>query len=183
MTHLAGRVINIREVELQDAILLGLPLLPGVGVDTTIAMKREELQILESNLPLMPAHDSLFLLRNVVTTDRLLYTLRTAPCSGSAELVRYDNLLRSTLSTILNADLTDEGWRQASLPVRWGGFGVRSAVSLAAPAYLASAAGALDRLIRILPARLHASVDPAEAVALDAWQFAVDATTNPPTAD
>ena len=125
----------------------------------------------------------MFLLRNVVTTARLLYTLRTAPCSSSAELVRYDNLLRSTLSTTLNVDLTDEGWLQASLPVRWGGLGVRSAVSLAAPAYLASAAGALDRLISILPARLHASVDPAEAVALDSWRSAVDASTNPPTAD
>ena len=36
-----------------------------------------DLQTLASRLPLMPAHDSLFLLRNVVTTPRLV--LRTAP--------------------------------------------------------------------------------------------------------
>ena len=47
-THLAARGISIREVDLQDAILLGSPLLPGVGVDATISTKREELQILAS---------------------------------------------------------------------------------------------------------------------------------------
>ena len=95
----------------------------------------------------MPAHDSLFLQRNVVTTARLNYTLRTAPCCGITELVLYDNLLRSTVCATLNVEITDMGWLQASLPVRWGGLGVRSAVLLAPSAYLASAAGTLDRVI------------------------------------
>ena len=81
------------------------------------------------------------LLRNVVTTPRLLYTLRTATCTGSKELIAYDELLKSTLSKTLNIHLSDSDWVQASLPVRWGGLGVRSAVMLAPSAYLASAAG------------------------------------------
>ena len=182
-TQLEARGICLREVEQKDAILLGSPLLPGVGVDKAIATKRNELETLASRLPLMPAHDSLFLLRNVVTTARLLYILRTAPCTGSAELLLYDDLLRSTLSVTLNVELTEEGWLQASLPVRWGGLGVRSAVSLAAPAYLASAAGTLDRVITILPSRLHMSVDPSEAVALASWQSTVDTTIHHPTAE
>ena len=95
------------EIELKDAILLGSSLLPG---DAAIAAKREELETLANRLPLMPAHDSLFLLRNVVTTARLLYTLCTAPCSGSVELIRYDDLLRSALSSTLNIELLDDGW-------------------------------------------------------------------------
>jgi len=67
--------------------------------------------------------------------------------------------------------------------VRWGGLGVRSAVSLAAPAYLASAAGTLDRVLSILPSRLHTSVDPAVAVAKESWQSIVGTTTHPPTVD
>ena len=182
-TQLIARGIDLREVELKDAILLGSPLLPGEGVDAAIAAKREELETLANRLPLMPAHDSLFLLRNVVTTARLLYTLRTAPCSGSVELIRYDDLLRSTLSATLNIELLDDGWLQASLPVRWGGLGVRSAVSLAAPAYLASAAGTLDRVLSILPSRLHTSVDPTVAVAQESWQSVVGTSTHPPTVD
>ena len=144
-------------------------------------MKREELEILAGRLPLMHAHDSLFLLRNVVSTPRLLYTLRTSPCTGSSELVRYDDLLRSTLSVTLNVDLTDVGWQQASLPVRWGGLGVRSAVSLASSAYLASAAGTLDLVIRLLPSRLHQTIDSSADVALQSWQSAVDPNARPPT--
>ena len=52
--------------------------------------KREELATLASRLPLLAAHDSLYLLRSVVSTPRLLYTLRTAPCTGSVELENYD---------------------------------------------------------------------------------------------
>ena len=59
-----------------------------------------------------------------------LETLRTAPCTGSKALGLYDELLRSTLCTTLNVDLSDGAWQQASLPVRWGGLGVRSAVML-----------------------------------------------------
>ena len=34
--------------------------------------------------------------------------------------LHYDLLLRSTLKSTLNIDLTDKGWLQALLPVRWG---------------------------------------------------------------
>ena len=63
-------------------------LLLRVGVHEMIAATMEELQTLASRLTLMPAHDSLYLSRNVVTTARLMYTLRTAPCTDSAELQR-----------------------------------------------------------------------------------------------
>ena len=85
-TLLACGVV-VREVKAEDAILLGSPLLPGACIDGVVAAKREELRTLADRLPLMPAHDSLFVLRNVVTTDQLLYRLRTAPCSGSPELL------------------------------------------------------------------------------------------------
>lgn len=93
---------GIREVGAGDAILFGSPLLLGRGVDAVLGSKREELQTLARSLPLMPTHDSLLALRNVVTTARLLYTLRTAPCTSSAELSLYDDLFRSTLCTSLD---------------------------------------------------------------------------------
>ena len=104
---------------------------------------------------------------------RLLYTLRTAPCAGSVELEDYDNHLRATLSQSLNIDLNDDRWRQASLPVRWGGLGTRGAVQLAPSAYLASAAGSSGLVQRLLPIQLHTSVDPFIATSLSAWHTIV----------
>ena len=177
----SAKGITITETKLEDLTLLGAPLLPGDGVDAILKAKREELETLASRLPLLQAHDSLYLMRNVVTTSSLMYTLRTAPCTGSVELVRYDLLLRSTLNSTLNIDLTDEGWLQASLPVRWGGLGVRSAVSLASSAYLASAASTADRVNTLLPARLHQlPLDASVKSALLAWQSAVGPSVTPP---
>jgi len=92
----------------------------------------------------MPSHDSLFLLRNVMAAPRLMYLLRTAPCTDSPELPLFDIVIRDSLSTTLNVDLDDQRWAQASLPVRWGGLGVRSIVLLAPSAYLASAASTME---------------------------------------
>jgi len=48
----------------------------------------------------------------------------------------YDAVLRDSLSATLNIDIDDNRWTQASLPVRLGGLGVRSAVLLAPSACL-----------------------------------------------
>ena len=43
-----------------------------------------------------------------------------------------------TLSIITNVNITDEQWRQASLPVKAGGIGVRNVMSIAPSAFLSS---------------------------------------------
>ena len=67
-------------------------------------------------------------------------------------------------------DLDDDRWLQASLPVRWGGIGVRGAVLLAPSAFLASAAGSSELVLHLLPARLHASTEPYFDDSLSAWR-------------
>jgi hypothetical protein len=161
--------ITLSETAIPELILLGSPLQQGAKVDETLASKREELETMVGRLQFMPAHDNLFLLRNVVTSSRLLYTLRTSPCVDSPVLDSYDKLVRSTLSKTINVDITDAGWAQASLPVRWGGLGVRSAVMLASSAYLASAAGTSDLVFSLLPQRLQLVPHDSIARALNVW--------------
>ena len=140
-----------------------------------LSSKRGDLETLASRLPLMPAHDSLFLLRNVVTTPRLMYTLRTAPCTGSKELeLATTRCCGQPCPATLSMDLSDEGWQQASLPVRWGGLGVRSAVMLAPSAYLASAASTATLVLKLLPSCLHHISDRSTPNTLAAWQSAVE---------
>ena len=132
----ASQGINLPETSPADVILLGAPLSAGQYLDAVLESKRLELQRLSKRLELMPSHDSLYLLRNVLTAPRLMYLLRTAPCTDSPELLKFDAVLRESVSTTLNIDLGDNRGTQASLPVRLGGLGIRSVVSLAPSAYL-----------------------------------------------
>src|SRR6218665_3636013 len=56
--------------------------------------------------------------------------LRCCPSVDNPLLDRYDVLLRKGLSSILNIDMTDDQWTQASLPIKLGGLGIRRAASL-----------------------------------------------------
>jgi len=71
---------------------------------------------------------------------KLLYLLRTSNCSAYPLLADFNKILRAGLCTILNVDLNEDQWLQASLPVADGGLGIRSAQMLAFSAFLASAA-------------------------------------------
>ena len=67
----------------------------------------------------------------------LQYLLRTSPCFQSHEATHLDDEGRSILSSMLNLKLEEAAWTEASLPVRWGGVGVKKASTLATSAFLA----------------------------------------------
>ena len=75
------------------------------------------------SLSLLPAHDALSLLKNSLAMPKLLYLLRTEDCSSNQLLDEFDNKLQTGLSEVLNVDLNDDQWLQASVPVRNGGTG------------------------------------------------------------
>ena len=161
--------VDLPETSSSTVILLGSPLSAGQHLDDMLDEKKHELQLLTRRLQFMPAHDSLFLLRNILAAPRLMYLLRTAPCTDSPVLPHYDAVLRESLSVTLNVDLDDDRWRQASLPVRWGGLGVRGVVLLAPSAFLASAASTMELTSALLPARLHDVKDSGIDAAMSAW--------------
>ena len=75
-----------------------------------------------------------------------MYLLHTAPCFLSTLLAVFDEELKRILNSVFNISLAvDENTSiQASLPVRFGGLGVRSAVHLAPSAFPSSVAGSND---------------------------------------
>ena len=123
--------------------ILGAPFLKGPAVNKVLLEKVEDLERVIQRLTLLQSHDALCLLRNALALPKLQYVLRTATCAGNNLLERFDNTLRQGLSSILNIQLSDDQWTQASSPVQMGGLVVRSAVMLAPSAYLASAAATL----------------------------------------
>jgi hypothetical protein len=168
-TLFATHNVTLPETSSSAVVLLGAPLSAGEHLDTVLVEMKQELSLLTKRLELMPAHDSLYLLRNVLTAPRLMYLLRTAPCTDSPVLQQYDSVIREALSVTLNVDLDDDRWLQASLPVRWGGLGVRGVALLAPSAYLASAASTTELTSALLPAHLRHVEDSGMAAASTAW--------------
>jgi hypothetical protein len=163
---------NIRHIPCGEAVLLGAPI-GELSVDTILGSKLTTFKRLANRLTTMNAHDALFLLKNCFSMPKLLYTLRCSPCYKSSLLSQYDEAVRSALKAILNVDLTNAVWHQATLPVSSGGLGVRLASDLALPAFLSSANGASPLTRQLLPTRLHASsgnLDPLCVEASIVWQ-------------
>ena len=130
-----------RTVNCSNATLLGSPIADVDFIVDVIMRKIKMLQLLGERLNLLCSHDALTLLRHSFAIPRVLYTLRTAPCFLSSHLKSFDDILRSTLSSIVNIHLDSESsWLQASLPVKAGGIVIRKATQLATSAFLASAA-------------------------------------------
>jgi len=116
----------------------------------------------KSHVIYMTVHDALILLRNCFALPKLLYTLRTAPCFRSSTLQTYNDCLREILGSVTNNQLERDSsaWTQATLPVKHGGLGIRSAVCVATSAYLASTSSSAALVEEILPPPLKTTPAP-----------------------
>src|SRR6266536_1772023 len=149
--------------------LLGASIASCRGLEKTLQKKLEMLFLLEDKLQFMPAHDALFLVTKAISTYRVNYLLRTSRCAGCPLLDQYDSQLRSMLSSITNLSITDSSRKQAMLPRRWGGLGIRSTVMLAPSAFTASAAGARTLMNKILPSQYSDIIDAYMQAAVTDW--------------
>jgi len=141
---------SFKSIALDEATLLGAPLLPSKNLDTALDMCCSNLSKAISYLSHIEAHDALVLLRSCFCAPKIQHILRCTPCHGHPALTTFDNLLKSGLMVVTNCNLSDVQWLQTSLPVRDGGLGIRRAAPLALSAFLASAAGTLDLQNEIL---------------------------------
>ena len=111
-------------------------------------------------LKLLASHDALVILKASLSTPKLLHIMCSSPCADHEGLERFDSLLRTGLSSILNIVISDVNWIQANLPVIDGAWGSVGAALLAPSAFLASASSTQDLQVQIL---IHCSTvaDPA----------------------
>jgi hypothetical protein len=154
---------------LDNLFMLGSPVMPGSAIDQALEQKTDDLKRAISRLSTLQAHDALVILRISLSIPKLMYTLRTASCYDSSRLTEFDNALKDGLSSILNVNLSQNQWDQASLPVKDGGLGIRSAASLATSAFLASAARTNDLQSRILPPAVSMIHEEVVEKTLQAW--------------
>ena len=95
------------------------PIFNGMVQDQAIQQQIKDLNRTLEWLSLLHSHDVLVLFKNSLSMLKLQYLW--TDCSSSPLLSVFDDALRSLLSTILNVNLSDDQWFQASLPVRNGG--------------------------------------------------------------
>jgi hypothetical protein len=131
---------SILHIKTSQAVLLGSPIGSTEEIDSTLSRKVAELQRLTSRLKQLNAHDAFFLLKKCFSLPKPQCVLRCASCFNSQVLHRYDNMIRDTLQSIPNVELTESAWQQATLPVKNGGTGIRLATQVELPAFLSSIA-------------------------------------------
>ena len=65
-------------------------------------------------------------------SPRLIYVLRTTPTANHlAELLNYDEGSKNLLGEVINVDFGSASWIRASLPLKFGGIGIRRLEDLA----------------------------------------------------
>ena len=124
-----------------NVTLLGAPLFTGHTLDSALAKCHDDLAVAISRLKDINSHDALILLRSSFSAPKVQHLLRCSPCDEHQLLTKFDQLLRNGISALTNSQLSDIQWKQASLPIKDGGLGIRSVQSLALPSFLASATG------------------------------------------
>jgi len=161
--------LNFTVVDPKDAVLLGSPL-SSEGVEGALQAQVSLLKAVEPRLRRLAAHEGFFLLKSCFAVPRLLFLLRSAPVFASVAQAELSDFIRDLLSTILNIQIENDAWHQASLPVRWGGLGIRDVCSLAPSAFLGSSISTTPLVQAILPPILFSHLDPRHVEAISAWQ-------------
>ena len=165
-------------VDLTDATLLGSPIAVNSRcLDSILDSKCSALISTIERLKLLKCHHGLIILRNCIGIQNLLHLLRTTPCFDNSRLTLFDETVRSGLESLLNVELTPEQWSQASLPIREGGLGIRTASSLATSAFLSSAVSTSGLQEQIFPL---ATIDTDRSFALSLEAWTASTTAQPP---
>ena len=99
-----------------------------------VALTQEKLSLLDD--PQVELH----LLRSCLSSCKIIHLLCTVPFTILKPfLLQFDHNLCSSLGRIMQCSLFDTSWRQASLPFRLGGPGLRESAFSASPAFLVHA--------------------------------------------
>ena len=88
---------SFQRVELDEATLLGAPLLCGVALDTAWDARCEDLAIAVDRLKTISSQDALSLLRSSFRAPRVLHLLRCSPSVDHPSLNKFDGLLRDSV--------------------------------------------------------------------------------------
>lgn len=160
------------EIKLMNELcLLGAPITINCCKNFLIE-KMNSLSMLFERLKLLNSmHVAYFLLKNCLAIPKLTYLLRVTPTWLFEDFIMgCDNIIKEALEFVLNISLIeDQTYRLATLPVRYGGVGVRMIKDICLPAFASSIFGTLELINYLLPRMDKPNVSFQDEV-LDAWK-------------
>lgn len=143
-------VTRLREgISLLGSPVWGSPIYMSSCVSELVG-KVESIQakILELEDPQVELH----LLRSCAGICKINHVLRTVPSNAmQVPLQRFDTSLRAALSKASHSPISDLSWKQAVLPFRLGGIGLREAGNTAPIAFMASCNSSRPLIRQLLP--------------------------------
>lgn len=150
ISNLKSILPGLKVVDSASLSLLGAPIFLE-GVPAAFQRKSDVLSAALTHLQQLSAHVALVLLRSSFSMPRMIYILRTAPSwLFPQQVCDFDQILQRCLETILNVSLNESQWCQATLPIRYGGLGVRKVHDIGLVAFLASTRASGELVARIL---------------------------------
>ena len=144
--------------------------LSGRAVDKALKEKLVKMEKATSRLPLLQSHDAMSLLRYSISVPKLHYTRRMSDFSENAMPTYFDTFQRQCISDIINVDINEFQWTQATLSIRDDGLGICSITMFASSAFLAWATSILQIQNDILSEILHDVTDSSIDKANSSWK-------------
>ncbi|KAI5637191.1 hypothetical protein NE865_10088 [Phthorimaea operculella] len=152
--------------------LLGAPIF-SAAIPSALEDKTRMIAQVREHLGHLSAHVALILFRACFSLPKLTYVIRTTPTWLFPEEVSVvDGAIRNTVESVINVTLDDNQWQQASLPIRYGGLGIRSIRAVSLPAFIASSNGVADLVADILKLQGERLSIPFQCDAVEAWAAA-----------
>ena len=169
----------IRQISHEELSLLGSPFTVQ-GAQKAITDRKAALDRMSDRLEKIDQHEAFTILRCALSLPKLLYLLRSSLAyKCTTALQDFDETMRRTLCKIVNIELPEDSWVQATLPIAMGGIGLRCATHVALPAFLASTASS-SRLVRTLLESFDSAESDRWSEATTAWKALADTEAAPP---
>ena len=164
----------------EETSSLGSPL-SVEAIAPALFKKYTDFETMVERLPDLEPHAAFFLLSKCLGIPKLQYLLRTSNTHkfAVAGLRRFDELMRETVSEILNVKFSEAGWTQACLPVGMGGLGIRRSEDVALPCFLASTNSTQALVKLLIPQRHHGHYEAFIASSLLEWRSCFPDVTFP----
>lgn len=161
---------NIKIIEKESLRLLGSPILEE-SFTSFVDEKLTNFLFVSDRITKINAHMAYTIIKFCLFAPKFIYSVRSSPFWKHPSLTsKLDDSIQNILSLVLNIPLDDQAWAQASLPIRFGGLGIRKISSVALPAFLASVHKTEELISKILSKsrRLHQTAHVSEAI--DRWK-------------
>jgi hypothetical protein len=130
--------------------LLGSPIFDQ-GFKNTVEKTIITVENLLNKAVFLSRHVAYTLIKNCLFIPKFNFLLRTTPFWKFSNYVNsIDSSLKSSLEKILNLRLTDLQWCQSTLPIRFGGLGIRRISDICLPAFLSSVHGVKKLVSQLL---------------------------------